>query len=191
MPRLAARPIPLLCVLGLGYLAGWMTSHVATPQLRAGGGDRWGDSILTAGSISTQFHEGLKVQVTQDALYFLDYRGGRLLATVPNTIVTASAIKPTGTTKMLGEFAERDLAADFKIDPAVGPTPHFLMTPMSLGMSSGLVAGVSPLCIVETTTSQVALYQVDQTNVGATSKIRIELKELKSMGKAEAGQARQ
>jgi hypothetical protein len=190
MPRLVSRPVPVLCVLGLGYLAGWLTGQVASPQLRAGGGDRWGDSILAAGSVSTQFHEGLKVQVTQDALYFLDYRGGRLLATVPNSIVTATAIKPTGTTKMLGEFAERDLAADFKIDPAVGPTPHFLMTPMSLGMASGLLAGVSPLCVVETTTNQVALYQVEQTNVGAATKMRIDLKELKSMSKTDAGQGR-
>jgi len=145
------------------------------PLVRAGGGDRSGESIVTAGPVLVRYNEGLKVQLPQDALYYLDYQGGRLLATVP------SFRQSVGSSKLLDSFAERDLVADFKIDLENGPKPRFLMTTGSLGSYS---EGWSPLYVFESTTSQVGVYRVQQQIVGTNSRPRFDLMEIRSIARA-------
>ena len=86
--------------------------------------------IVTTGPVGIRYDDKLRTALPQDAIYYLDYVGGRLLATVP------SFQQKGGSTRLLDTFAERDLVADFKLDPVVGPKPHFLMTTGSLGQYS-------------------------------------------------------
>ena len=168
-------------ILAAGLAAGWILASAPKPALRAEGGDRWGESILTTGPIQVRYHDGLKVQVAQDAVYYLDYKSGRLLAALPTyrQSVTGAGV--------LENFAERDLVADFKIDLENGPKPHFLMTTGALGT---YVDGWSPLYVFESTTSQVAVYRVQQQIVGASSHPRFELLEIRSFASGTNGNRR-
>lgn len=164
--------LPGALVLGLGVLLGWGLASIRPHALHAQGGDRAGESILTSGPVLLRYNDGLKVQIPQDALYYLDYKGGRLMATIPS-------YRPTGgAPKYLGAFVERDLVADFKLDIDGGQRPHFLMTTGSLGQYSD---GWAPLFVFETTTNQVALYRVQQQTIGTVSKPQFELVELRSI----------
>ena len=110
-----------------------------------------------------------------DALYFLDYKGGRLLARVPTYRQT------TRRRTLIEPFSERDLVADFKLDLDTGPRPRFLMTTGSLGPYN---AGWAPLYVFETTTSQVAIYRMQmQQTIGDFGRPRFELVELRSYAK--------
>jgi hypothetical protein len=149
--------------------------------MRAGGGDRSGESIATTGPILIRYDEGNKVQIPLEALYILDYKAGRLLGTVPSLRQTAK------TSRYLGAFAERDLVADFKIDLDNGPKPHFLMTTGSLGTYS---AGWAPLYVIENTTGQIAIYRIHQQTVGTTATTSLELVELRSLTKTDEQPAR-
>src|SRR5205823_3925744 len=111
-------------------LLGWLLTVTPRPALRAHGGDRWGDASVATGPVMIRYDERLKAPLAQDALYYLDYRGGRLLATVP------SYQQSGGMLRLLDSFAERDLVADFKLDTEGGVRPHFLMTTGSLGQFS-------------------------------------------------------
>ena len=112
----------------------------------------------------------------------LDYKGGRLLATVPSYRQTNTS------TRLIEPFSERDLVADFKLDLDTGPRPRFLMTTGSIGPDS---AGWAPLYVFETTTSQVAVYRMlVQQTIGKASRPRFELLELRSYAKAGAPTAR-
>ena len=71
-------------VLGLGLVLGWGLARIRPAPLRAAGGDRSGESIVATGPVMVRYDEGIKIQIPQDALYYLDYKGGRLLATVPS-----------------------------------------------------------------------------------------------------------
>src|SRR5206468_1271875 len=95
--------------LAAGVVLGWILAVAPRPMLRAHGGDRWGDAILTSGPVMIRYDERLKAPLAHDALYYLDYRGGRLLATVP------SYQQSGGSTRMIDTFAERDLVTDFKL----------------------------------------------------------------------------
>src|SRR4051794_8921426 len=169
------RRLPGALSLMVGVAIGWALAHAPSPRsvVRASGGDRWGDSILTTGPIDVRYSEGRKVQIAEDAIYYLDYKGGRLLATVP------SFQQSTGPAKMLGQFAERDLVADFKIDVDNGARPHFLMTTGSIGIYG---EGWSPLFVFEATTNQVAVYKFVQQMVGNVSRPRFELVEIRPIG---------
>jgi hypothetical protein len=169
--------IPQLTLLVLGMLLGWGVATGQRTRIWASGGDRSGESILTSGPIMIRYDEGNKVQVPVEALYLLDYKGGRLLATVPSLQQTAAHAR------YLGTFAERDLAADFKLDLDTGPRPHFLMTTGLMGTYSG---GWAPLFVFETTTNQVGVYRIHQQTVGTTSSTRLELLELRSLAKGES-----
>src|SRR5215469_5611079 len=116
-------------LLALGIVIGWGIASLRPHSLHAQGGDRSGESIVTSGPIMVRYNDGLKVPMPQDALYYLDYRRGRLVATVPS-------YQPTGgaAAKYLGGFVERDLVADFKLDLDAGQRPHFLMTTGALGL---------------------------------------------------------
>jgi hypothetical protein len=158
--------------LAAGVVLGWLLAGVPRPQptLRASGGDRWGDSIVTSGPVMVRYDERLKAPLAQDAVYYLDYRSGKLLATVP------SFQQSGGSAKMLDNFAERDLVADFRLNAEEGPRPHFLMTTGAIGMYS---EGWAPLFVFETTTNQVATYKVQQQTVGTTTKPNFELVEVR------------
>ncbi len=167
------RGIPSAITLAFGLALGWGWASLPRPVARASGGDRWGESILMSGPVLVRYNEGTKVQIPQDALYYLDYKGGRLLATIPSfRHQSPEAIK------MLDRFAERDLVADFKIDLDNGPRPHFLMTTGALGSYS---EGCSPLFVFESTTNQVAVYTLTQQTVGICSQPNFELVELRSI----------
>ena len=162
--------------LALGLTAGWGLALPKLPVLRAQGvADRSGEMIVASGPITTVYQSKQRVQVTHDALYYLDYKGGRLLATVPTLRQTVAG------TRVLDEFAERDLVTDFRIGP--GTVPHFLMTVGSLGVSGD---GWAPLYVVETATNQVAAYRVQPQTVGSSSRPRFDLLEIRSLARAAA-----
>ncbi|CAN5897305.1 hypothetical protein BH23PLA1_BH23PLA1_23560 [soil metagenome] len=138
-----------LLTLAFGLALGLGVTRIESPRLQAGAGDRSGDSIVATGAVSIQVNPTTKVVFRQDALYFLDYKGGRLMATVPDQIQTGKG------TKVLGHFTTRDLIADFRLPP--GTTPKFLMTVGEIGVSG---FGWAPLYVFETSTKQVAVYQV-------------------------------
>ena len=80
-----SRPrIPNVALLTLGLLLGWGLANIRPGQIRAGGGDRSGDSIVVTGPVLIRYDEGSKVQIPLEAIYLLDYRAGRLLGTVPS-----------------------------------------------------------------------------------------------------------
>ena len=114
--------------------------------LRAASGDRSGESVVATGPVFVRYDESAKAAIPLDAVYFLDYKGGRLLATVP------TFRQSTSSTQLIEAFAERDLVADFKLDLESGAAPRFLMTTGSLGPYT---SGWAPFYVFETTTSQV------------------------------------
>jgi hypothetical protein len=140
--------IPTALVLLTGVCLGWLLASFRPVPARAGAGDRSGESIVATGPVLVRFDEGAKTAIPLDALYFLDYKGGRLMATVP-------AFRQAGAQPhLIDTFAERDLAADFQLKLDSGPRPHFLMTTGSLGTYS---AGWAPLYVFETTTNQLGI----------------------------------
>ena len=144
--------ISIVTALLLGVVAGWSMSLLRpTPLLHAGAGDRNGETILTTGPLMVRIDDSTKAPTSLDAVYFLDYKGGRLLASLPTFRQSINS------TKIIDSLVERNLAADFKLDLDTGPRPHFLMTTGSLGPYT---AGWAPLYVVETTTQQLAVYRL-------------------------------
>lgn len=145
MPRPGIR---LALIAGLGLIA------AARPApLEAGGGSRSGPSSSTAGPVKTEAGTAMlfgagKIQAPLDAVYWIDYRGARLYATIP------AARQTTQDVALLRDFAERDLIADFGLAPGV--EPRFVMQTASLG---GMAGGQAFLLVIETTTKQVGVYQ--------------------------------
>jgi hypothetical protein len=164
-------------VLGIGVLLGWLLASVprSLPKAYALGGDRWGDKIVASGPVTVRYDERLRAPLKQDALYYLDYRGGRLLGTIP------SYQQSGATVKLIDTFAERDLVADFKLDTETGPKPHFLMTTCEIGAFS---MGWAPLFVFETETNQVATYRIQQQSVGTSTKPVFELIDLRTIASA-------
>lgn len=167
----ATRRIPSALVLGAGVLLGWGLSAQRAPTAKAVGGDRYGDWATTTGAISVQYNDATKTQTTQEAVYFLDYKGGRLLATIPGLNATAAG------TRLINGVAERDLVTDFRLDPA-GPMPHFLMTTSALNSYSD---GWAPLFVFETTTRQVAVYRLSAVTSGTSNQPKFELIETRPL----------
>src|SRR4029079_13219241 len=128
-------------MLTLGLVIGLALAARRPTQLQAGGSDRAGEAALTSGAVAIGYDEGTKTQIPQDALYYLDYKAGKLLATIPTYRQTAQS------TRYLEPFAERDLVSDFKIDVDNGARPHFLMTTGQCGVFGG---GWAPLFVFET-----------------------------------------
>jgi len=161
-------------VLGIGLAIGWGLDHLPRPGsvVRANGADRSGESILASGPVMVGYNNGTKVQLPLDALYYLDYKAGRLLATIPSFKASI------GAAKLIDTFGERDLVADFKINLENGPRPQFLMTTGSLGTYSD---GWAPLYVFEKTTGQVAVYKVEQQTVGARTTPKFELVEIRTL----------
>jgi hypothetical protein len=170
--------LPAALTLAAGVILGWALAAGRPQPLRAHGGDRWGDDILASGPTFVHYNKGTQVQVTQDAIYLLDYRAGKLYGTVP------SFRQLPGANRVIEGFAERDLVADFRL--ADDARPHFLMTTGSIGGNSGSVysEGWAPLFVFETTTKKVASYKIETKIVGASSQNRLELLEVRPFGPA-------
>jgi hypothetical protein len=166
-------------VLLVGLIVGWSLSLLRPAPLHAGAGDRQGETIVTTGPVLVSYDAGSKAPIPLDALYILDYKGGRLLATIP------TYRQSTSSTTVIESFVERDLAADFKLDLDTGPPPHFLMTTGSLGP---FTAGWAPLYVVETTSNQMGVYRIHlQESSGKSSRPKFELVQLRSYAKKPSG----
>jgi hypothetical protein len=173
--------IPAVLILVMGIFLGWGLACFRPVPLHAGAGDRSGEAIVTTGPVLIRWDESAKSAVPIDALYLLDYKGGRLLATVPSYQQTPKE------TRVIEPFSERDLVADFKLDLSTGPRPHFLMTTGSLGADN---AGWSPLYVFETTTSQLGVYRMQIQHTIGKQRPRFELIELRSYAKGSVASSR-
>ncbi|HEY2158221.1 MAG TPA: hypothetical protein VGH33_21510 [Isosphaeraceae bacterium] len=146
-PRLAS-----IALATAALALGWLLAGGRGP-VNAGGGSRSGQSASVAGPVkvesggAVQFGMG-KIQAPLDAVYWIDYRGARLYASIPSSRKTAKDVQ------LLREFAERDLVDDFALKP--GDQPSFLMQAASLG---GMGGGSSLLIVIEATSKQIAAYQ--------------------------------
>jgi hypothetical protein len=178
--------IPAWFVLLVGVALGWVSSGLRPATLRAGAAeraddradDRASESIVATGPVLVRYDEAAKAPIPLEAVYILDYKGARLLATVPTYRQTARS------TEILEKFVERDLVVDFKLELGVGPSPHFLMTTGSLGPYT---AGWAPLYVFETESKQVGVYRIHlQQSSLKSSRPRFELVELVSYAKASA-----
>jgi hypothetical protein len=174
--------IPTAAVLFVGVCLGWLVSSLQPKSIHASAGDRSGEAIVATGPVLIRYDEGTKSPIPLDALYFLDYKGGRLLATIP------SHRQFGRTSQFIESFEERDLVADFKLDLGTGPRPHFLMTTGSLGSYS---AGWAPLYVFETSTSQLGIYRIQlQQGVPGAARPQLELIELRSYARPATAEAR-
>lgn len=176
-----SRRLPLVVVGTAGLVVGLVLGSLRPIRpVFASGNDRWGERILATGPVAIE-QIGQQIQVNHDAIYYLNYHTGRLLATIPS-------MKQTGLTKqMLSEFAERDLVRDFELGPGVAP--HFLMTTGGLGFRS---EGWAPLYVFETETGQVAIYRLAAQSVAGVNKPAFQLLERKvdrRLGRAVAAAA--
>jgi hypothetical protein len=167
--------IPTGLALLIGVFAGWILAGFRSSPLQAAAADRSGEAIVASGPVLVRYDETAKGPLALDALYFLDYKAGRLLGTVPSYQQTNSSMR------VLDTFTERDLVSDFKLDLDTGPRPRFLMTTGQLGPYT---SGWAPLYVFETTTNQVAVYRMQvQLTIGKASRPTFDLIELRSYSK--------
>jgi len=156
---------------------GSLLASLRPTPIRASAGDRFDGSVVATGPVMVRFDEGTKSAIPTDALYYLDYEGGRLLATIPTYRQTTKSLS------LIDAFDERDLVADFKVDLDTGPRPRFMMTTGSLGAYTG---GWAPLYVFETTTKQLGIYRLQtQQTAGKPSKSRFELVEMRSLARGD------
>lgn len=161
-------PAGLVLAIGLGL--GWLGASWRGPGLKADGGDRIGESAVLSAPIEIKYDPKNQAAVPLEAVYYLNYATGKLLAAVPNMHSVGNK------TRALSDFAERDLLRDFDLSP--GTSPHFLMTSAGLGASHETFA---PLIVFETTTGQVAAYRVSEGAItGRSIKPSFELLELRT-----------
>jgi hypothetical protein len=164
--------MPTVVTVLCGVAFGWCLASVRPTPLAASAGDHSGDYVVASGPVMVRFDEGTKSAIATDALYFLDWKGGRLLATIPTYRQTTKSLS------LIDTFEERDLVADFKLDLDAAERPRFLMTTGSLG---AYTEGWAPLYVFETTTKRVGTYRLQtQQTVGNPSRPRFELVELRS-----------
>jgi hypothetical protein len=174
--------IPIALALGAGVLLGWIGSGFRATPMRASSTDRAGDCIVTTGPVLMQYDDSTKSPVPLEAVYFLDYKGGRLLGTIPSYRMTGSKMH------LIDGFVERDLVADFKLDLETRAQPRFLMATGSLGRYS---SGWAPLYVFETTTGQVAVYKMQAgQNYGESGAGQFELVEVRRYHKSGGEPAR-
>ncbi len=171
--------VPTVVAVAGGVILGLLLASLRPTPMRASAGDRFKNSVVATGPVMVRFDEGTKSAIPTDALYFLDYKSGRLMATIPTYRQTNRSLS------LIDGFEERDLVADFKLDLDTGPSPEFLMTTGSLG---AYTEGWAPLYVFETTTKQVGIYRLQtQQTVGKSAKSRFELVDLRSLPRGEVG----
>jgi hypothetical protein len=149
---------------------GWTLATIRPASLHADRG-AGGEDQIASGPVSIEYNEAIKSAVPRDAIYYLDYKGGRLLATIPSPLQSGNK------RSLLDSFAERDLVADFKLEPG-SASPHFLMATGTMGALNGAWA---PLIVFETTSKQVACYRLNALTIGNTSKAQFDLLEVRPL----------
>ena len=112
-----------------------------TPREALAGTDRHEDYILTTGSVTPSARRGTKFNILADGIWLLDYRAGKLLATIvdPNFGKTIP-------------WAHVDLVQEFNIAPK--QNVHFIMT------TGATINGQTPLYLTETVTGRFAIYSM-------------------------------
>src|SRR5881392_827208 len=95
--------------------------------------DRFEDYVMCTGPVSVMRNS------TTDGIWLLDYRGGKLLATMVN--------RPAG--KLFG-WAEMDLLSEFGLAPR--QNVHFLMT------TGSIAPGQAALYVAETSSGKLGVY---------------------------------
>jgi hypothetical protein len=157
-----------MAAAAIGAVAVGVIGPIQAPQLRAANGaDRWDDRAVLSGPVLVEGNKQNMV-MTHDAIYYLNYHRGTLLASVPDYKISASGAQ------VLSQFAERDLVKDFAIK--AGASPHFLMTTAGLGLKS---EGWAPLIVFETESGQVAVYKLDRQISAGSDAPRLSLVELR------------
>jgi len=126
------RMLWLIMGAALGVVGTWLLSASTRPAL-AVGNDRFEDFILCTGPVA------ISVNVPTDGVWLLDYRTGKLLATLIDR----------GLGK-IGGWAEVDLVSEFGIKPK--QAVHFMMT------TGTVTKGQAALYIAETTTGRFGIY---------------------------------
>ncbi len=176
----ACRRIPIVLAMGAGVVLGWIGSVSRTTPLRASAGDRAGECIVATGPVLMQYDDATKAPIALERCISSTTRAAAYSPSLPTYRMAGTKME------LIDSFAERDLAADFKLDLDAGARPRFLMTTGSLGRYS---AGWAPLYVFETTTSQVAVYRMQAAQTyGAAGTSQFELVQLRSYSKP-AGQA--
>jgi hypothetical protein len=122
----------LIMGAALGVVGTWMLGASTRPAL-AVGNDRFEDFILCTGPVA------ITANVPTDGVWLLDYRTGKLLATLIDR----------GLGK-IGGWAEVDLVSEFGIKPK--QPVHFMMT------TGTVTKGQAALYIAETTTGRFGIY---------------------------------
>jgi hypothetical protein len=168
----------MVWAMAAGVMLGWVGAAIRTTPIQASSTDRAGECIVATGPVLMEYDDASKSPIPLEALYFLDYKAGKLLATIPTYRVAGTKME------LIDGFVERDLVADFKLDLDGGGRPRFLMTTGSLGRYS---SGWAPLYVFETITGQVAVYrmQVGQ-KYGESGSGRFELVEVRRYQKSDS-----
>jgi hypothetical protein len=129
-----------LCI-GLAVGGAGTAYFMHTPRQALAMNDRYEDYIISTGAVT------LQQNVVADGIWLLDYRAGKLLATIvdPNF----GKIKP---------WAQVDLVQEFNIAPK--QNVHFMMT------TGTTINGQTPLYITETVTGRFAVYTMAAPPLG-------------------------
>jgi hypothetical protein len=129
--------------LTVGLILGVVGSSLVLWQVKPAqaANDRFEDYIMCTGPVA------LTGKTPTDGVWLLDYRSGKLLATV----IDRTLGKITG-------WAELDLVAEFGIQPR--QNVHFLMT------TGTVAAGQAALYVAETTTGKIGVYSMASRNDG-------------------------
>jgi hypothetical protein len=118
--------------IALGVVGAWLL--LAPPRaVYAAGNDRSEDFILCTGPVA------INLNVPTDGVWLLDYRTGKLLA----TLIDRAFGK-------IGGWAEVDLVSEFGIQPK--QQVHFMMT------TGSITNGQAALYVAETTTGRFGVY---------------------------------
>src|SRR5262245_17795505 len=122
-----------------------LNSHHHPNVLQAGSNDRYEDYVMCTGAVPTG------ARISTDGVWLLDYRAGKLLATV----IDRTQGKITG-------WAELDLTKEFAIPPK--QNVHFMMT------TGTITQGQTALYVAETTTGKFGVYTLgsDANGLGLT-----------------------
>jgi hypothetical protein len=167
-----------MLIVGL-ILGALFTGARGRPAQAGASSDRYGDTIVTSGIVQQESSSALKTSIPLEAVYYLNYKTGQLLASVP-----AQRVTPQGT-EYLSDFAERDLVADFGLK--AGDSPHFLMSTAQLGSRS---EGWEPLFVFESNSGQVATYRVKVQATPTTNRPVIQLLDRRADPRLGRGAAR-
>ncbi|WP_020468864.1 hypothetical protein [Zavarzinella formosa] len=107
----------------------------------ASSGDRFQDYIMCTGAVS------VNGKVQTDGVWMLDYRGGKLVASVIDR-----------TTGKMGGWAEVDLVSEFGIPPKTDV--HFMMT------TGQIAQGQAALYVCEVATGKFGVYTMGSSDSG-------------------------